>query len=67
MSCDDGTTFGGSNALISLSTSFGWSPGAVVFDVFPRLVMESNALCFSVGQPLAGFLVKSVSDLRKSL
>ena len=61
-------------ALFSLSTSFGWFLGAVNGDVFPREGVESNAF-FSVGQPLAGFLVKLMrlnshehgwSDLRKS-
>ena len=32
----------------------------VTDDIFPRQIMESNALLFSLGQPVAGFLVKSM-------
>ena len=32
-------------------------------DVFPRQVMESNALLFSLDQPKAGFLVKSMRSI----
>ena len=32
-------------------------------DVFPRQAVESNALLFSLDQPLAGFLVKSMRSI----
>ena len=35
----------------------------VTLTIFPRQVMESNALLFSLDQPKAGFLVKSMRSI----